>query len=322
MSTTAPRRVYDSFRSEVWSGDARAVMESLTSQSVDALITDPPYGLSSPPNIDEVLEHWEKGDDYHHGGSGFMQRSWDAFVPGPSVWREALRVVKPGAPAVVFAGSRTLDLMMASMRLAGWEILGTRHWRYGSGLPKALNIGKAVAREASRSSTATPDPELAQRWDGWKSTLKGAHEPMVVARAPGAGGTVQLSDPYTPKAPSKERLCVYVPECTCYGDPHRLGADPDLAQLRPQVCAQCRTPYSEYRHPTVKPLMLCRELVLVCPPGGLLLDPFAGTGSTGVAAAMEGRHSLLVDADPVHAAMCAHRLSAVITTRNGVSAAA
>lgn len=118
----------------------------IADNSIDAIVTDPPYGLSKQPDMTEVLRHWLAGDDYVHGGSGFMGKSWDSFVPGPAVWKEAIRCLKPGGWAVVFAGSRTQDLMALSLRLAGFEIMDTGMWLYGSGFPKSLDIGKAIDR--------------------------------------------------------------------------------------------------------------------------------------------------------------------------------
>jgi DNA modification methylase len=303
LDTDAPERIYSTPDATIWSGDARAVMAAMPTASIDALITDPPYGLSSPPDINTVLAHWEAGDDYHHAGRGFMSAAWDSFVPGPAVWAEALRVCKPGAPALVFAGSRTLDLMMTSMRIAGWEIAGTRHWIYGSGFPKSLDIGRAM-----QSAAVEPSDPARSSWNGWKSALKGAHEPIVVAFAPGPRRAAPAGHPYTAKAPTDERVIAYVPTCDCHGDPHLMGASADIAAFIPQTCTRCGDTYTEYRHPTVKSLACIAELVLACRQGGVVLDPFAGTGTTGVAALQEGRSVVLVDADPVHAAMSRSRL--------------
>lgn len=123
--------------------------------SVDAIVTDPPYGLSKQPDMAEVLRHWLAGDDYVHGGSGFMGKSWDSFVPGPAVWKEVIRCLKPGGWAVVFAGSRTQDLMALSLRLAGFEIMDTGMWLYGSGFPKSMDISKAIdAQDAVEAQRA------------------------------------------------------------------------------------------------------------------------------------------------------------------------
>jgi DNA modification methylase len=132
--------------------ECRAFMSTLPSNMFDSLVTDPPYGLSKQPNMREVLKHWLNGDDYTATGGGFMGKSWDSFVPGPKTWEQAFRVLKPGGYAVVFAGSRTVDLMATSLRLAGFEVVDMLHWMYGSGFPKSLDIGKAVdAQDAARA---------------------------------------------------------------------------------------------------------------------------------------------------------------------------
>ena len=103
-------------------GDCLDVLRKLPDNSIDSVVTDPPYGLSKEPDIEEVLTKWMAGEDYEHRGGGFMGKTWDSFVPGPSIWREVYRVLKPGGHALVFAGTRTQDLMTVSLRLAGFEI--------------------------------------------------------------------------------------------------------------------------------------------------------------------------------------------------------
>lgn len=131
---------------ELHRGTAIAVLASMPDESVDAIVTDPPYGLSKEPDIAEVLTHWLAGDDYEHGGGGFMGKSWDSFVPGPSVWKECLRVLKPGGHLLCFAGSRTVDLMGIAIRLGGFEIRDQLQWLYGSGFPKSLSVHKATVK--------------------------------------------------------------------------------------------------------------------------------------------------------------------------------
>lgn len=162
-----------------------AGMMTLPDNSVDAIVTDPPYGLSKEPDMSEVLRHWLNGDDYDHGGSGFMGKSWDSFVPGPATWREALRVLKPGGYALVFAGSRTQDLMSMALRLAGFEIRDTAMWLYGSGFPKSLNVSKAIDKRLG----AAAGSNSAKQWEGYGTALKPAYEPIIIARKP-LGGTV------------------------------------------------------------------------------------------------------------------------------------
>lgn len=182
----------------------------IADNSIDAIVTDPPYGLSKQPKMEEVLKHWLAGDDYNATGSGFMGKTWDNFVPGPSIWKEAYRCLKPGAWAVVFAGSRTQDLMALSLRLAGFEIMDTGMWLYGSGFPKSLDISKAIDKTLGakgskgevtgnsgkkRSCMAgdfkggeyhdyIPATNQAKQWEGFGTALKPAYEPFILARKP------------------------------------------------------------------------------------------------------------------------------------------
>ena len=211
-------------------GDCIETMNAMPPESVDAIVCDPPYGLSNttPAQVADTIAKWAGGDRGHvPTGRGFMGKSWDAFVPPPAVWDECMRVLKPGGHMVVFAGSRTHDLMGLSIRLAGFEMRDSLAWLYGSGFPKSHDIGKAIdklagaerevvgtaRRSQNRSEgwdrpwmreqmeslggsgmaehaiTAPATPE-AQRWDGWGTALKPAFEPIVLARKPLAEKTV------------------------------------------------------------------------------------------------------------------------------------
>lgn len=129
-------------------GDCRDALAHLSDNSIDAVVTDPPYGLSKEPDMAEVLRHWLAGDDYEHTGAGFMGKTWDSFVPGPTVWAEVHRVLKPGGHCLVFAGTRTFDMMALALRLAGFEIRDTLSWLYGQGFPKSLDVSKAIDKAA------------------------------------------------------------------------------------------------------------------------------------------------------------------------------
>src|SRR5699024_7777846 len=118
---------------------------------VDAVVTDPPYGLSNtkPAQVADVLKAWVTGDTASVPAKrgGFMGKDWDSFVPPPAVWEECMRVLTPGGHMAVFAGARTKDLMGLSIRLAGFEIRDTLGWVYGSGFPKSMDIGKAIDKQ-------------------------------------------------------------------------------------------------------------------------------------------------------------------------------
>ena len=169
-------------------GDCLETLTELEGNSIDAVVTDPPYGLSVEPDPAEVLRHWLDGDDYQHRGGGFMGNSWDSFVPGPKVWAECHRVLKPGGHLVAFFGTRTYDLGAMAIRLAGFEIRDCISWHYGSGFPKSLNVSKqldkasGIERETESPVDEKPVSELARQWNGWGTALKPATEPVVLAR--------------------------------------------------------------------------------------------------------------------------------------------
>jgi hypothetical protein len=162
------------------------------------------------------------GKVYTHSKNGFMGAEWDAFVPGPEVWREVYRVLKPGAYCVAFSSTRTVDLLGIAMRLARLEVRPGWAWLQGSGFPKSLNVGKAIdkdagaerevvgtklgrpgmAKDGSNQRTGfddafggvahgamstditAPATEAARQWEGWGTDTKPAYEPLVVTRKP------------------------------------------------------------------------------------------------------------------------------------------
>ena len=175
---------YDAHGVTLHHGDALNVLKTLPDASIDSVATDPPYGLSAHPEatIRAVLREWLDGDDSHTPDlRGFMGREWDGFVPPPAIWRECLRVLRPGGHIVVFSSPRTQDLMTLSMRLAGFEIRDTLAWLNSSKFPKSLNVAKAIER--------TDTPELAMTWEGFGTALKQTIEPITLGRKP-LNGTV------------------------------------------------------------------------------------------------------------------------------------
>ena len=166
--------------------------------SIDAIVTDPPYGLS------------------------FMGKKWDYDVPGEDIWRECLRVLKPGGHLLAFAGTRTQHRMAVRIEDAGFEIRDMIAWVYGSGFPKSMDVSKAIDKAAGAQGSRGPmkrggerlarledgkrdgegrwgdeagrDPFTylpatpeAQQWAGWGTALKPALEPITVARKPFKG---------------------------------------------------------------------------------------------------------------------------------------
>ena len=178
-------------------GDCLEAMRGMADNSVDSIVTDPPYGLS------------------------FMGKKWDYDVPEQAVWEECLRVLKPGGHLLAFAGTRTQHRMAVRIEDAGFEIRDMIAWVYGSGFPKSLDVSKAIDKAAgverevigmrehptltredkSRNGTAqngsnsakeewpitSPATEAASQWQGWGTALKPALEPITVARKPFPG---------------------------------------------------------------------------------------------------------------------------------------
>ena len=169
--------------------------------SVDAIVTDPPYGLASGPTA--FLEDATSG-------RGFMGKEWDRGVPGPAFWREALRVAKPGAYLLAFGGTRAFHRMAVAIEDAGWEIRDCVCWLYGSGFPKSHDASKAIDRAAGAErepdtytganglnavygnnmgggvtlAKGAPATDAAREWAGWGTALKPAWEPIIMARKP------------------------------------------------------------------------------------------------------------------------------------------
>lgn len=206
-------------------GSALDHLRSMPDDSVDSVVCDPPYGLSNTDSkhVTEAITKWVSGErEFVPSGRGFMSQEWDSFVPPPALWDECLRVLKPGGHLAAFAGSRTMDLMTLSIRLAGFDLRDSLAWIYGSGMPHGQNVGKTVeahlrtGKSNSRAlraveqdgdgeeyyqyqkingkmsdrghvtsrKTFAPSMDEAKKWHDWNTALKPAFEPIVLARKP------------------------------------------------------------------------------------------------------------------------------------------
>ena len=187
----ADYKYYFSERFNLFKGDSRQVLPLMKDNSIDSVVCDPPYEL------------------------GFMGKSWDStgIANDVQLWKEVLRVLKPGGHLLAFSGSRTYHRMAVAIEDAGFEIRDQIMWVYGSGFPKSHNISKGIDKaagaerevvgkmanpassiysqsenEMSRDVNITaPATAAAKQWQGWGTALKPAHEPIVLARKPFEG---------------------------------------------------------------------------------------------------------------------------------------
>lgn len=356
-------------------------LEFMPDNSVDSIVTDPPYGLS------------------------FMGKKWDYDVPSVAIWAECLRVLKPGGHLLSFAGTRTQHRMAVNIEDAGFEIRdmvsflydtnetaqtlieslspeqlklldatfgrdGMLAWTYGSGFPKSHN--------------------LKDDWEGWGTALKPALEPITVARKPFKGtvaanvleygtGAINIDgcrvpfageqdereskqknkhgdfgsgpmsnkvfgeykkdrDNYDPTGrwpanlihDGHDEVVALFPESSVTGKrsaksqsaevngTNWLTGNHESTEYTDQGSASrffyCAKASKKDRgegnnHPTVKPTELMAYLCrLVTPPGGVVLDPFMGSGSTGKAAMREGFHFMGIEMDPEYLAIAEARI--------------
>ncbi|NQY74402.1 MAG: site-specific DNA-methyltransferase [Candidatus Margulisbacteria bacterium] len=293
-------------------GDCLAVMATMPSNTIDTIITDPPYGIR------------------------FRGNKWDYDIPSIHCFEEMYRVAKPGAFLLCFGGSRTFHRMTVHIEDAGWKIKDTMMWIYGSGMPKGLDIGKEMNQIFTPNLSNPKDPKqvLGQKWQGWRTALKPAFEPIIIAMKPiehtyvfnalqhgVAGFNIDQSRLDTQSrsfhCQSKYANSVVFGKSMrpLYFDgsrgryPSNVVMDENVSEIvEGQVKGASRFFYcmkatSEERiagnnhHPTVKPLKL---MVYLCtltktPFGGVVLDPFGGSGTTAVAAIEAKRPYILVE---------------------------
>lgn len=357
-------------------GDCLTVMPTLAACSVDAIVCDPPYGLS------------------------FMGKDWDHGVPGEHFWREALRVAKPGAHLIAFGGTRTYHRLVCAVEDAGWEVRDMLAWIHGQGFPKGTD--KATIPEAWHGWNTALKPaiepivlarkpfdttvaaNLLQHGTGALNidacriaTLDDLRATTGAGNIPcrhhdGAartGGVLEAGSalgrwPANVLHDGSDEVVVLFPEskgqqgksndsqrsqANCFGAVGGNGkeyiprgdsgsasrffycAKADRAD-RNEGCEQMpkralnwssgeQSPgtfqaegtdrSAHNHHPTVKPTDLMRYLCrLITPPDGLILDPFAGSGSTGKAALLEGFRFIGIELSDEYASIARARIHA------------
>jgi DNA modification methylase len=340
-------------------GDCLEVMAGMEAGSVDAVVTDPPYGL------------------------GFMGKQWDSLPPGPETASAMLRVLRPSSYLLAFGGTRTWHRLACALEDAGFEIRDTLMWLYGSGFPKAKSCLKPAWEPVILARKPGPMRELgieecrvgvrdeskmyvqprATTDAGGASWSKGEHVPFHYGESGGrwpanvvldeaaaamvdeqtgtltsgsmkptlsgmgyGGGNGSIREThgdsggasrffYCAKASRSERNegldgLPLRGRNEVYGDgmstatkcDPRMGHTQESVQARPQVANH---------HPTVKPVALMRWLVrLVAQPGDVVLDPFTGSGTTGVACANEGRDFIGIEREAEYVEIARRRIEA------------
>lgn len=345
-------------------GDNLELLKQMPDNSVDSIVTDPPYGIS------------------------FMGKKWDYDVPSVELWKEVLRVLKPGGHALVACGTRTQHRMAVNLEDAGFEIRDIVAWVYGSGFPKSYNISKAIeATEKTGKSNSialrqveqegdgkaytltgknngilgetrvydrkeyTPGTENAKKWEGWGTALKPAMELWTLCRKPlgektvaenvlkyGTGGInidgcrvgTEKRTQFSGKATNGDVYNKF-PQHNAHWEtvvgrfPANLIHDgsEEVVSLFPDNQARffyCAKASKKERscdgkvknnHPTVKPVALMRYLCrLITPPNGVVLDPFMGSGSTGIAALLEGFNFIGMEREEKYMEIAKVRISA------------
>ena len=388
----------DSWR--LLTGDCLDVLATLEPDSVDACVTDPPYGIGfmgrewdvfAPESVAKVADQ-KRGFDRREPNPNLRGRSeWLAgakvqydrsaaaslkFQAWTKEWAEAvLRVLKPGAHAVVCASPRMGHRVTCGLEDAGFEIRDSLLWLYGSGFPKSLNLpgglgtalkpayepvilarkplgGRTVAQCVAEFGTGALNIDecrletsehlgggaygsdaqkrisgfwqTADRSDGQGSGFRNgigsftrplgrwppnvALDETAAARLDAEGGTSRFF--YVAKASrdERERGCENLPQRTAGDATDRQDGSAGLNSPR---AGASRTHGARNHHPTVKPVALMRWLVrLVTPPGGLVLDPFAGSGTTGLACIKEQCRFLGIEREAEYVAIANARLHA------------
>jgi site-specific DNA-methyltransferase (adenine-specific) len=319
MSATSKLSVYRDAtdRWRLIEGDAQALLAKLPENSVDCVVADPPYG------IDLGGEAWDR-----FGGGGLAAP--EAFERWTARWAaEAKRVLKPGAHAAIFGAPRTFHRLVAGIEDSGLEIRDQLLWLYGTGMPKSRPLpgGLATTLKPSyepvllaRTPLVGTTKDNLDAWGTgalnidatrigergyWPAHLTLSHAQDCRYGSCATGCPVQLLDQ---EQENLSRLFF----CAKAIRAEREAGCEQLPARQVQLYTGSGRPARVRRntHLTVKPVELMRWLVrLVTPPGGTVLDPFTGSGSTGIAAVLEGRVFLGIEREARYVDVACARLT-------------
>ena len=277
---------------KIINADSLEHLKTLDENVFDSCVTDPPYHLQS------IVKRFTKGPAAKHGkdgsfnrlSKGFMGQEWDGgdIAFQKELWEQVYRTMKPGAVLLAFSATRNYHRMAVAVEDAEFEIFDMINWVYGTGFPKRKNL------------------------------LKPAHEPILMARK-GVNKNLNIDDCRIDLVEGDDKRLggkgTFKTDKMAKNDYGKFaGKDirsSELGRYPANVihdglnedwakyfyCAKASKKEKEGTdHPTVKPLELMKYLVrLVTPKDGLVLDPFAGTGTTGEAAILEDRKYYLIE---------------------------
>ncbi len=248
--------------------DCLDFLAAMNPECVDSFVEDPPYGLA------------------------FMGKGWDHAVPGPEYFAAQLRVAKPGAHLVAFGGTRTYHRLACAIEDAGWELRDCLMWLYGSGFPKSHNLKGEHA--------------------GMGTALKPAWEPIILARKPFKATVASNVGQHGTGALNIDGCRVGTEGGTAavdFGETrgHMFGGGKGKPTNKIATLDAGRWPANVVLDPEAGVALMRWLTRLITPPGGLVCDPFCGSGSTGCAAVAEGFDFLGIEREPEFAALARAR---------------
>lgn len=366
---------------QILNGDNVNILKTLPDNSIDSIITDPPYGiafLGKEWDHKRATETTSKIAQLHNLPSGMKHTTLADDLEFQywlrERWIECLRVLKPGGHVLAFSAARTYHHMAMSLQTAGFEIRDQIMWIYSSGFPKSQDVGKSIERNERKDGS---------EWAGWGTALKPAHEPICMARKPVKQSIAKNVQEYGTGALNIDETRISYDGANDKPVPHggkaRLAADNEgwhknntgwkviedpqineIGRFPSNVIGEIAEPYQKYfycpkvsrqerhmgydldviptnpdgmmsrdengqlvnnytakkadagnNHPTVKPVELMKYLIkLVTPPNGKVLDPFNGSGSTGMAAVELGHEYIGIEQDEKYCEISRRRISA------------
>lgn len=302
-------KVYQDSTLALYHGDCLEVMRVIPDNSVDSITTDPPYGL------------------------GLMGKSWDALPPGEDWARECLRVLKPGGHLLAFGGTRTWHRLAVAVEDAGFELRDSIAWHYSTGFPKSYDVGKKLPEWEGWGTALKPafEPIVMGRKPLSEKTVAA----NVLEHGTGAlnidACRIETSDTWSGTRRTALGLMNddgWKPKDTDMSShpggrwPANVVFDESQADVLDQQASASRFFYvakaskkerpvvDGVAHPTVKPVAIMQWLVkLVTPAGGIVLDPFEGSGTTAQACALEGFKHIGIEREADYLPLIAARLN-------------